>query len=340
MQYELRQQVIEPRRSTFTHLIRRYGERPATRYEEGSVGIQPTANFHYRPLWDPEHELYDEGFTALRLADPDAFVDPRQYFYTPYVSNRAGLHEAFGRSLTYVTDRGLLTAMPQPWHDLLTRIVLPLRYYEAGAQLISVAGARYAYGSTVEQCMSYAAFDRIGNAQLISRIGISMGGNTDEVLAPTKQAWQENPELQGLRRLVEELLVEPDWAIAAVTLDLSDRLIYPLFTRHLDDAALLGGAGAYSLLVQQLAAWFTDQRRWIDALLSAWIADPTHGAANTAVLRSASVDRYLPQAGAAVLEVARAVDVVIDVGAEKFVATALNDVTDALAGAGIGPAED
>lgn len=339
MQYELRQQVIEPRRPTFTHLIRRFGERPATRYEEGSIGTQPTQNFHYRPLWDPTHEIYDEGFSALRLADPDAFVDPRQYYYTPYVSNRAALHEAFGRNLTYVAERGLLTAMPQSWHNLLARIVLPLRYYEAGAQLIFVAGARFAYGSTIEQCMSYAAFDRIGNAQLISRIAIALGGNTDEALAPTKRAWQEHPELQALRRLVEELLVEPDWAIAATALDLSDRLIYPLVTRHLDDASLLGGAGAYSLLVQQLADWFTDQRRWIEALLSAWIADPTHGPANGATLKAA-VDRYLPQAGEAVGELARAIDVITDVGAEKFVAGTLNDLADSLNDAGIGPTEN
>jgi phenol/toluene 2-monooxygenase (NADH) P1/A1 len=339
VQYELRQQVIDPRRPTFTHLIRRYGERPATRYEEGSVGTQPTQNFHYRPLWDPTHEIYDEGFSALRLADPDAFVDPRQYYYTPYVSNRAAMHEAFGRNLAYVADRGLLTAMPQAWHNLMTRVVLPLRYYEAGAQLIAVAGARYAYGSTIEQCMSYSAFDRIGNAQLISRIAIAVGGNTDEALAPTKRAWQEYPELQGLRRLVEELLVEPDWAIAATALDLSDRLIYPLLTHHLDDTSLLAGAGAYSLVVQQLADWFADQRRWIEALLSAWIADPTHGPTNSAVLRAA-VNRYLPQVETAVGDLARGIDVITDVGAEKFVTGTLNDLTDSLHDAGIGPAKN
>jgi phenol hydroxylase P1 protein len=30
---------------------------------------------------------------------------------------------------------------------LLSSIVVPLRHYESGAQLVSVAGARFAYGS-------------------------------------------------------------------------------------------------------------------------------------------------------------------------------------------------
>jgi phenol hydroxylase P1 protein len=338
LSYELRQQVIEPRRSTFTPLITRYGGRPATRYEEASIGIQATENFHYRPLWDPAHEIYDETYSALRLTDPDGFTDPRQYYYATYVANRASLHESFGRTLTYVGDRGLLTDMPQPWQDLLTRLVLPLRYYESGAQLISVTGARYAYGTALAQCLAYAGFDRIANAQLISRIGIAVGGNTDAALAGTKTAWQDDAALQGLRRLVEELLVESDWAVATLVLDLSDRLILPLLTRHLDKAALLGGAGAYSLLTQYLGTWFADQRKWLDALLLAWCGDPGHGRGNAAVLQAA-VTRYLPQLRAAVGDLAREADTIVGTGAALFVAATADELTGTLRGAGYGPEE-
>ena len=46
-------------------------------------------NFHYRPTWDAERELYDQNYTALRLTDPYAYTDPRQYYYTPFVANAA-----------------------------------------------------------------------------------------------------------------------------------------------------------------------------------------------------------------------------------------------------------
>src|SRR6476620_787274 len=58
VEYELRQQVIEPRRKTFQNLVDRFGDKPASRYLEASIDIQPTENFHYRPLWGADRELY------------------------------------------------------------------------------------------------------------------------------------------------------------------------------------------------------------------------------------------------------------------------------------------
>ena len=334
MQFELRQQVIEPLRQTFTPLVKRYGDRPATRYEEGSIGIQSTEQFHYRPLWDPQHDIYDADYSALKLTDPDAYTDPRQFYYTPYVINRAALHEAFGRNLTYVVDRDLLGKMPQAWQDLVAKTVLPLRYYESGAQLLNVEGGRFAYGTTVEQVFTYASFDRIGNAQILSRIGIALGENSDAVLATTKPAWMDDQGLQGLRRLIEELLVNPDWAVANVSLDLCDRLLLPLLTTHLDEAALLGGAGAYSLLIQQLGVWWADQRKWFDPLIKAWVTDPEHGKNNTEVLQ-ACVKKIMPQAAAAVTDLAREMDALADTGAVAFVAATVDQVHETLRAMGI-----
>lgn len=51
MQYELRYQVIEPKRNTYQNVIDRYGDRPATRYQEATLDVEPRENFHYRPTW-------------------------------------------------------------------------------------------------------------------------------------------------------------------------------------------------------------------------------------------------------------------------------------------------
>ncbi|WP_088314507.1 phenol 2-monooxygenase [Kineosporia sp. R_H_3] len=320
MQYELRTQVIEPRRKTFTNLTERYGDRPATRYEEGSVDVQATANFHYRPLWDPTHEIYDPEYSALRLTDPYSFVDPRQFYYAPYVTSRAHLHEAFASTLAYLENRDLVERLPQGWKDLVARAVIPLRHYESGGQLIGAFGCRFGYGTTITQCLSYASFDRVGNAQLLSRLGISLDGGSDGILVSAKQAWMEDADLQPLRKYVELLLVEDDWAAQHVGLDLADQLIYGLLYTHLDETALLGGAGAYSLVAQHLSGWFTDNRRWVDALYAAWGRDPEHGAANKAEL-SALVARLLPGALEGALGVARIADRCLDAGAVAYVET-------------------
>jgi phenol hydroxylase P1 protein len=314
VQYELRTQVIEPQRKTFDHLVARYGDRPASRYEEGSIDIQAKENFHFRPLWDPEREIYDESFSVLRLTDPYSFTDPRQYYYAPYVTSRAAMSDAVGATLTYLESRGLLERLPEAWRDLLAQLVVPLRHYESGAQLVSTAAARFGFGTTITQCAAYAAFDRIGNAQTISRLGIALDGGTAGLLEDAKTSWLEDEALQGLRRLVEETVVERDWGLALVALDVTDQLLYRTLFVHLDDVAITGGAPAYSLAAQHFSDWFKDQRRWLDALYRAWTTDPELGAANAGIIASAvagAVDRAL----VALRPLAARADALVDGGA-------------------------
>ena len=49
MQIDLRTVSIKPLRNTFDHLARRFGDKPASRYQEGSYDIQADANLQYRP---------------------------------------------------------------------------------------------------------------------------------------------------------------------------------------------------------------------------------------------------------------------------------------------------
>ena len=311
MPYELKTQIIEPLRPTFDHLVARYGNKPATRYQEGTVDLQATENFHYRPTWDPEHELYDPNYSAFKLTDPYSFLDPRQYYYTPYVTNRAAMHEAFGKTLEYVADHNLFARTPNPWKALISQVVIPLRHYESGCQMLFSGATRFAYGASIAQCCGYEAFDRIGNAQLISRVGITLGEQTSEVLTAAKALWMDDPAWQPLRRLIEEALVEKDWAVGVVAADLVDKLLDTLIYRHLDEEAIVGGAGAYSLLAQHVGTWYGEHRKWLDALYKAWLVDPETGEDNKAAF-SAAVSAWLPKAVDAVGAIAKLADSIVD----------------------------
>ena len=60
MTVDLQAREIQPLRNTFSHVARYVGDdKPATRYQEATFGAQATSNFHYRPTWDPEYELFD-----------------------------------------------------------------------------------------------------------------------------------------------------------------------------------------------------------------------------------------------------------------------------------------
>jgi len=313
VQYELRTQVIEPKRKTFDNLVARYGDRPASRYQEGSIDIQATENFHFRPLWAPDKEIYDETFSVLRLTDPYSFLDPRQYYYAPYVTSRAAMFDAFSATLDYLEERGMFERLPQAWSELFQTVVLPLRHYESAAQMVSCDTARFGMGTTITQCAAYAAFDRVGNAQLISRVGISLGGGSADLLDVAKTSWLQDASLQPLRRLAEELLVERDWGRSLVALDVADQLLYPLLFTHLDEVALNGGAGSYSLIAQHLSKWFKDQRRWLDALYRAWTSDPELGETNK-VLLAEIVEKALASAQTAASAVAVRADQLVGTG--------------------------
>lgn len=340
MQYELRTQVTEPKRQTYTYLAERFGDRPATRYEEGSVDIQSSENFQYRPMWAPDHELYDETFSAMRLTDPDGFTDPRQYYYAPYVSARTRLHEEFAKTLSYAEQHGMLAHLPASWQAVITGVLLPLRHYEAGAELATVNGVRFCYGSTLAQCLTYAGFDRIGNAQLLTRLGFAVGAEPAHALGEAKHTWVTAPTLQPLRKLVEQLLVEPDWAVGVLGIDLVDQMLYPVLYQHLESHALVAGAPAYGLLARHVGEWYLDHRKWLDALISAWLTDPEHAEGNRAALTGLVTEWFAP-ARTAVADVAALVEELVpDSEAISATATATTGLTTRLADLGLTTREE
>ena len=85
MTIEIKTSTLEPVRNTYEHTRRRFGDKPASRYQEASYDIAPENNFHYRPTWEPDKLLNDTSRTAVVMEDWYAYRDPRQYYYGTYV---------------------------------------------------------------------------------------------------------------------------------------------------------------------------------------------------------------------------------------------------------------
>ncbi len=114
MQIDLRTVTIKPLRQTFDNIARRIGaDKPASRYQEGTLDMQQTANFHYRPTWDPEHDIYDASRTAIKMADWYAFKDPRQFYYGAYTLARAKQQDTAEANFDFVENRGLAATLPE-----------------------------------------------------------------------------------------------------------------------------------------------------------------------------------------------------------------------------------
>jgi phenol/toluene 2-monooxygenase (NADH) P1/A1 len=294
MQIEIRTLKVEPQRQTYAHVARRFGDKPATRYQEATYDIQPTANFHYRPTWAPEFELYDTRRTQVQMQDWYALKDPRQYYYGAYVAARARQQEAAEGAFDLVERRGLLAGLPFEWQERLIAGLLPLRHVEWGANMNNTLCADYGYGTAITQACTFCAMDRLGIAQYLSRIGLALDGNTGVALERAKQAWLESPAWQPLREVVEDIFVIQDWFETFVAQNLVlDGLLYPLVYQHFDASASRELGASLAMLTDFTQQWQVDHVKWVDATIRTVTAESAHNQQLVARWAERHADRVL-----------------------------------------------
>lgn len=295
MTVEIRTKSVKPLSNSFGHLQRRFGDKQATRYQEATYDIQSTANFHYKPLWDPTREVFDARRTAVVMTDWYALKDPRQFYYGNYTTTRAKQQDALDRSLDFIEKRDLLRALPSDVRDLITHAIVPLRHYEWGANTNSSHVAAYGFGTAVTSPAMMNTADRLGMAQHLSRIGLLLDGNSGDTLLAAQALWTDHADWQPLRREIERLFVTRDWfEVFVAQLLVADTLVYPLFFQHIDAAIAAGNGSALSTLTDYLMRWYEETGKWIDAVIKTAAAE---SADNKALLSGWAVtwrDRFAP----------------------------------------------
>lgn len=277
MSLEIKSARIEPIRQTYAYIERRFGAKPATRYQEASFDIQGTTNFHYRPLWKPNKTLNDASHTALTMQDWYAFKDPRQFYYATYVQHRARLQDSAEGNYSFFEKRKWVDNFSDEVKAIITQYLLPFRYVEQTANLHMMSGSAYGYGTVITQACVFAAMDHLGMAQYISRIGLLLDGQSGEALQSAKQHWMQDQAWQGIRRLCEESLLEQDWfrlfCLQNLLIDsLMQSLVYGVLDRHLLE---LGGRDL-AILTEFMQDCLTDLRKWSDSVFKVAVAESEH----------------------------------------------------------------
>lgn len=275
MNIDIQAEAITPRRQTFSHIARRFGvDKPASRYEEATYDVQPVVNFHYRPTWGPEFELYDAKRTQIVMADWYVFRDPRQFYYASYNISRAAMQQSFDDAVGFVEKRDLIGSIALEWRDKVAAYLLPLRHLEWAANMNCQLIADWGYGTQITSAAAFCGADRLGLAQVISRIGLVLGDGADEKLVAAKQLWINAQEWQSLRCLTEDLLVVRDWfEVYVAQLVVLDGLVYPLVCEAFDKAGASHNGAPISMMTGFLTDWFADNSRWTDAVLKAAAAE-------------------------------------------------------------------
>lgn len=298
MSIEIKTASIEPLRQTFDHVAARIGEgKPASRYQEAVFDIQPKLNFHYRPTWDPEYELYDVRRTAIKMDDFDQLLDPRQYYYGAYVIQRSKQQESQEKNFSFVEKRSLLDPIPEEWKEKIRKLVIPLRHYEWGANTNNYYIASYGYGTPITSAASMQGMDRLGNAQYITRMGLVLDKNYTGVLENAKEYWLNLNTWQPMRKLVEDSFVMKDWFELHVLQNfLLDGFVHPLAFNRFEEEVTLRGGAAFAMLTEFTSDWHAESAKWVDATLKVAAAE---SAENKATIER-WFEQWLPRVRAAV----------------------------------------
>ncbi|WP_413204136.1 aromatic/alkene monooxygenase hydroxylase subunit beta [Rhodospirillum sp. A1_3_36] len=275
MTVELRTMSLEPRRHTFGHIARRKGaDVPASRYEEGTLDLQATDNFHYKPLWEPEYWVYDTRKTAVVMADWYDLKDPRQYYYATYNIARANMQQAVERTFSFVEKRAMLDGLDADWREKVIDTLLPMRHVAWGANMNMTNICDRGYGTAVTAPCQFSAMDHLGMAQIISRIGLALDGNSGETLDAAKAAWMDSPHWQDMRRLVEDSLVLKDWFEQYVAQALViDGVTHAFAYDVMDSAGQSKGGAPISMMTEFMVEWRAEQNRWVDAVIKTAAAE-------------------------------------------------------------------
>lgn len=273
MQIDLRTVTITPLRQTYGHLARRMGvDKPASRYMEATMDLQPVENYHYRPTWEPDRDIFDTRRTQVTMKDWYALKDPRQYYYGTWVLARGRMQETAEADFDLVEQLGLAASYPAAVRDEALKVMLPLRHVAYAANIIDCYVAAYGYGIGISQATCYASMDQLGIAQYVTRLALAF--NEVDALAAAKQAWLDAPEWQGMRRLVEDMMVETDWFEVLVAQDfVLNGLLFPLIYERYNDKLNASVGPVFSMLTRFQREWYAENVRWIDAQMKAAVAD-------------------------------------------------------------------
>jgi phenol hydroxylase P1 protein len=294
MQIDIRTDSVRPVRQTFANIARRLGaDKPATRYQEAMYDLQPETSFHYRPLWQPEYELYDRRRTAVVMADWYALKDPRQFYYGTWVNARARQQESMEKNLEFLEQRALLALLPGPVKEMLATTLVVLRHTEWAANMNNAYVTAYGYGSAITEATMFHTMDRLALAQYLTRVGLLVGGKP--AVAAAREAWLGDAMWQPVRHAVEDLLVCHDWFENFVAQNLVfDGLVFPLFYQKLDAQLAREHGPVCSLATDFMRAWHTETARWVDAVVKAVVQESAANAAMVSRFAYAWLDRFEP----------------------------------------------
>jgi toluene monooxygenase system protein E len=246
----------------------------------------PVVDWYYR---------HREGAT-LQARSWEQFADPRRTTYHGYTQLQDGREDVIDGLLREIDDTGYDRQLNADWLRFLDRWYFPLRYPVHGLQMLAAYVAQMAPASRITNCAAFQAADEMRRVQRIAYRTAQVNGCPVDAatLRGHRTAWEEAPEFQPLRKLIESALITYDWDEAFIV---TNAVIKPRIDRLVNQeiaGALATGNGdpiltSMHFSLDEDARW---HRAWAAELLRHLINDTP----SNADAISAWLDKWQPLA--------------------------------------------
>jgi toluene monooxygenase system protein E len=288
---------------TWSHLANR--RRRPTEYEAVSTNLLWSTSNPDAPWTMGEaiamskwYKKYRNG-SPLKSADWDGFRDPDQLIYRNYTLIQDG-QESFVDGLIEDHNRNEHdSSLSDTWAEVLGRMYTPSRYLMHAVQMSSNYLVALSPASAISNCFMFQAGDHL---RWLSRVAyrtaeLKLAKPHQGFDEAERKHWEEAPEWQGFRELVETVLVAWDWGEQFIALNLVLKpAIDAAFIGALGQAARRNGDTLTGLLLDAQLIDSDRTRRWTTSLLKHALES---NADNAAVIRG-WITKWNPRGEAAI----------------------------------------
>lgn len=229
-------------------------------------------NYHFRrepaPFeLDPDIPLnrwylkHREG-SPFQVEDWEGFRDPAKLTYRSYVQRQREREEYLDNLIDEFERQDHYAKLDPEWVKLLERLYLPSRFSGHVLQMVSLYVAQMAPSSYITIPFQFQGGNQMRRVQRIAYLAKALSLDHYEELADGRNArriWEEDPNWQPMRELLEKLLVAYDWGESFAALSLVTKPVYDaLFNEQFSKLARNNGDELLALMADD----FDLDARW------------------------------------------------------------------------------
>jgi hypothetical protein len=210
----------------------------------------------------------NQSASRLRAADWDRFADPARTTYSRYTAIARQREAHVDGILRSIDELRYDSGLKSDWLDLLDRIIGPVRYPMHALQMVASYAGSMAPAGRVTILLAFQAGHEMRRIQRLTYRMVQLRSTRSDFGTRAKAIWQEGPEWQPLRKLIERLLVTYDWGESLIALNLCVKPAFDgLFSNRLAAEAMERGDPLFAEILVSFAEDSAWQRDWTRALV-------------------------------------------------------------------------